>query len=119
MSTRIPTIFALFVIWLILAASYDLVHLVLGAFAAVLVVWLNPVADSSPFRNLSWWGLLVYLPWLFIRILKSGIHVSRLILAPSLPHPAAAHPAFDRARVRGRGRHPRQLHYPDPGHDHG
>lgn len=85
MRARIPTIVALFSIWLILAASYDLVHMVLGAVAAVAVVWLNPVAAESPLRNVSWWGLVGYSPWLFIRILKSGIHVSRLILAPSLP----------------------------------
>jgi len=85
MSARIPTIIALFLIWLILAASYDLVHLVLGAAAAVVIVWLNPVAAADPFKNVSWWGLVRYLPWLFIRILKSGIHVTRLILDPALP----------------------------------
>lgn len=85
MSARIPTIVALFLIWLVLAASYDFVHLVLGAIAAVAVVWLNPVAAESPFRNVSWWGLVGYIPWLIIRVLKSGIHVTRLILSPSLP----------------------------------
>lgn len=85
MSARVPAIVALFLIWLILAASYDLVHLVLGAAAAVVVLWLNPIAPSSPFKNVSWWGLVGYLPWLFIRILKSGIHVTRLILDPALP----------------------------------
>lgn len=85
MSARIPTIVALFLIWLILAASYDLVHLVLGVIAAVVVVWLNPVAANSPFRNVSWWGLVGYMPWLFVRVLKSGLHVTRLILSPSLP----------------------------------
>ena len=85
MSARIPTIVALFLIWLTLAASYDLVHLALGAVAAVAVVWLNPVAASSPFRHVSWWGLVGFIPWLLIRVLKSGLHVTRLILSPSLP----------------------------------
>ena len=85
MSARASKVLALFVIWLILAASYDLVHLVLGAAAAIFVVWLNPIARSSPFTSVSWWGLVGYLPWLFIRILKSGIHVTRLILDPALP----------------------------------
>lgn len=85
MSARIPTIFALFLIWLILAASYDLVHMVLGVVAAVAVVWLNPVAVQSSFRNVSWWGLVGFIPWLLIRVLKGGMHVTRLILSPSLP----------------------------------
>lgn len=85
MSTRIPSIVLLFLIWLILAASYDVAHMVLGAVAAVGVVWLNPVAPASPFKNVSWWGLVGYLPWLFVRVLKSGIHVTRLILDPALP----------------------------------
>jgi multicomponent Na+:H+ antiporter subunit E len=33
----------------------------------------------------SWLAALSYLPWLIGRILKSGFHVSRLILSPSLP----------------------------------
>ena len=85
MSARIPSIVALFLIWLVLAASYDLVHMVLGVAAAVAVVWLNPGAVRSPFRHVSWWGLVGFMPWLFIRVLKSGLHVSRLILSPSLP----------------------------------
>jgi multicomponent Na+:H+ antiporter subunit E len=85
MSARIPTIAVLFLIWLILAASYDVVHLVLGVAAAVGVVWLNPVAPASPFRNVSLWGFAGYAPWLFVRILKSSIHLTRLILDPALP----------------------------------
>ena len=85
MSARIPTIIALFLIWLVLAASYDVVHVALGAVAAVGVVWLNPSSPTSPLRSVSWWGLVGYLPWLFIRILKSGMHLSRLILDPALP----------------------------------
>lgn len=85
MRGRLPTVIALFLIWLILAASYDLAHLVLGAAAVVVVVWLNPSAPGSPFGNVSWWGLVRYLPWLLGRVLMSGIHLTRLILDPALP----------------------------------
>jgi len=36
-------------------------------------------------RRLSWIGAIAYQPWLFGQILKSGFHVSRLILDPKLP----------------------------------
>jgi len=85
MIARAPIVVALFLIWLILAASYDLAHVVLGGIVAVGVMWLNPPSPVSPFRNVSWWGLVGYLPWLFVRVLKSGLHLSRLILDPALP----------------------------------
>jgi len=74
----------LFVIWLLLSASYDVVHVATGAVVAVFVMWLNPVGAGSV-RKVSWLAALVYLPWLSGRILKSGLHVSRLILDPALP----------------------------------
>ena len=75
---------ALFVLWLVLSASYDLIHVVTGAVVASLVVWLSP-SGSSYVRRFSWMAALAYIPWIFGRILKSGLHVSRLILDPALP----------------------------------
>ena len=74
----------LFVFWLLLSASYDVAHVVAGAFFAGVVMWMNP-AGAAATRKLSWLAVLGYLPWLIGRILKSGFHVSRLILDPSLP----------------------------------
>ena len=75
----------LFLAWLVLSASYDLVSVALGLFVALAVTWLNPVDPASPFRSVPWLRVLGYLPWLFARIFRSGIHVTRLILDPSLP----------------------------------
>jgi len=81
---RIMGAFLLFAFWLLLSASYDMAHVVAGAFFAVLVMWLNPPRAAAA-RKVSWLAALGYLPWLIGRILKSALHVSRLILDPALP----------------------------------
>lgn len=80
---RILTAAILFAFWLILSATYDLVHMVVGAVVAALVAWLNPALPHM--RRVRWLPALAYQPWLLWRILKSGLHVSRLILDPKLP----------------------------------
>lgn len=80
---RIIGAFALFAFWLILSASYDVAHVVAGAFFAVVVILLNPPPSTT--RKLSWLAALRYLVWLTGRILKSALHVTRLILDPALP----------------------------------
>jgi multicomponent Na+:H+ antiporter subunit E len=74
----------LFAFWLLLSASCDVVHVAAGAVASAVVIWLKPPGGGSA-RAISWLAGLRYLPWLIGRILKSGFHVSRLILHPALP----------------------------------
>lgn len=81
---RIISALLLFAFWLLLSATYDVAHIMAGAFFTGIVMWLNPSGATST-RKVSWLALLGYLPWLTGRILKSGFHVSRLILTPSLP----------------------------------
>jgi multicomponent Na+:H+ antiporter subunit E len=83
-SMRILGALLLFAFWLLLSASYDVVHVAAGAVIACVVIWLNPVGAGS-LRRVSWLAALGYVPWLMGRILKSGLHVSRLILDPALP----------------------------------
>lgn len=80
---RILTATVLFALWLSLSATLSPAHVAVGAIVAGLVAWVNPVLPHK--RRLSLPAALAYLPWLFGRILKSGLHVSRLILHPSLP----------------------------------
>ena len=80
---RIIGAFALFAFWLILSASYDVAHVVAGAFFASVVIWLNPPPATT--RKVSLLAALRYLVWLTGRILKSAFHVTRLILDPALP----------------------------------
>jgi multicomponent Na+:H+ antiporter subunit E len=81
---RFLSAFALFVLWLVLSASYHWAHVALGAIVSVIVVWINP-RGTAHVRGFAWLYALGYVPWLFGRVVKSGLHVSRLILHPALP----------------------------------
>ena len=75
----------LFLIWLMLSGRFDPVHLGLGVASSLVVVWLNSGQVSSPLQGIPWARLMGYWPWLFLRILQSSLHLTRLILHPSLP----------------------------------
>ncbi|UCH90446.1 MAG: Na+/H+ antiporter subunit E [Nitrospirota bacterium] len=76
---------ALFVLWIMLSASFDWIHLGLGLVLSFTVAWIN--SGHSPFvpKFRLWGNILLYLPWLFVKIVKSGLHLSKLILHPALP----------------------------------
>ena len=86
---------ALFVIWLLLTESYTPAHMALGLVAsfgvALLntevfgVALLNTEVGRPPAVAIRWLQLLRFFPWLFGRILVSGLHLSFLILHPKLP----------------------------------
>ena len=76
---------ALFVLWVLLSGSFDWIHLVLGGLLSFTVAWIN--SGHSPFvpKFRLWGNILLYLPWLFLRIVESSLHLSKLILDPALP----------------------------------
>ena len=76
---------ALFVLWVMLSASFDWIHLGLGLILSFAVAWIN--SGHSPFvpRFRLWGNILLYVPWLFVKIVQSSLHVSKLILHPALP----------------------------------
>jgi multicomponent Na+:H+ antiporter subunit E len=83
---------ALFVMWVMLSGKFDLFHLGLGLVLSFCVAWIN--SGHSPFvpRFGLWGRILLYLPWLFTRIVHSSLHVTKLILHPRLPiHPRLIH----------------------------
>lgn len=76
---------ALFSVWLVLSGKYDNLHLVLGFMASCGVAWLNTGFPHSPFHHFPWVRVVLYSPWLFFRIVESSLHLTKLILSPSLP----------------------------------
>ena len=76
---------ALFALWLLLSESYSLVHMAIGFVAAFGVALLNSSPDSRSDYQLRWPQAVVYVPWLFGRILASGGHLAYLVLHPELP----------------------------------
>ena len=87
LSTTLPhRTVALFVLWLWLSGSYNLLHMAIGLFAAFGVALLNTNRLATPPEyKINWPRLFAYAPWLFGRILLSGLHLSFLILHPRLP----------------------------------
>lgn len=76
---------ALFVLWLLLSDSYNLLHMAIGLAAAFGVAFLNTDRLTPAAFRISWGRLFAYLPWLLWRIFLSGLHLSVLILHPRLP----------------------------------
>lgn len=76
---------AFFGAWVLLSESFEPVHLVLGCVVSLGVALLNTPNNRSPFLGIRWSGMLTYAPWLVVRILRSGMHLSLLILNPRLP----------------------------------
>jgi len=76
---------SLFVLWVLLSGSFEWIHLGLGLIFSFSIAWIN--AGHSPF--VLKFGLclriLLYLPWLFYKIIQSSLHLSKLILHPALP----------------------------------
>jgi multicomponent Na+:H+ antiporter subunit E len=81
---RVLAAIALFAFWLILSATLHPAHMALGAVVACVIAWVTPSGPPMQ-RRVSLPAALGYLPWLLVRVLKSGIHVSWLILNPRLP----------------------------------
>lgn len=76
---------ALFALWLLLSESYTFVHMAIGFAAALGVALLNSSPDSRSDYQLRWPQAVVYVPWLFGRILASGGHLAYMVLHPALP----------------------------------
>lgn len=77
----------LFIVWVLWSGVYKPLLLGLGLFSCFLSVWLakrlgffhHGIQLKSLFRLPALWG------WLLIQVIKSSIHVARIVLTPSLP----------------------------------
>lgn len=76
---------ALFGVWLVLSGKYDLFHVITGFIVACGVAWLNTGFAHSAFHQFPWVRVMVYIPWLFLRVIQSSLHLTKLILSRSLP----------------------------------
>lgn len=74
---------ALFAVWLLLTQKFDAFYLVLGALSALVIARLHTRGPST--SAVRWTWLPVYVPWLLWQVLKSGAHMTYLILHPRLP----------------------------------
>jgi multicomponent Na+:H+ antiporter subunit E len=75
----------LFVFWILLSASFEWIHLGLGLIFSFAVAWSNAGHSTFVPKFRLWSRILLYFPWLFYKIVKSSLHLSKLILHPALP----------------------------------
>lgn len=76
------------VAWLLWSGLYKPLLLALGAFSCALVVYAAlrmHLFDYSVFTLRFSWRLIGYWAWLGKEIVKSSLHVSRVVLSPRLP----------------------------------
>jgi len=76
---------ALLLFWVLLSASFDRIHLAVGAVVCLGVAWVNSGHALFVPKFRLWLRIVLYLPWLFYKILQSSLHLSKLILHPALP----------------------------------
>ena len=83
--TLILKTIGLFGLWVVLSGKIDVFHLSVGLLGAALIAWLNTKprhVDEPPVPLVR---LVLYVPWLFWQIVKSSLHVTKIILDPRLP----------------------------------
>lgn len=79
--------------WLILSGHYDLLHILYGVVSVALVVGLNlklrqvPLVANEPagMASIRIVRLPIYLLWLLVQIIRSGIYVVGVVLHPRMP----------------------------------
>lgn len=76
---------AYFVIWSFVVGQATLYAFLLGFFCALAVAWVDLHRSPPAARYFPWVRLVLYVPWLIVRMVQSGWHVTRLILHPRLP----------------------------------
>lgn len=88
MSRHVLTAVLLAVVWQMWSGHTEPLIVKFGIASVLLVVWLSARMDAvdgtrEPFSL----GLRVfsYIPWLLLEIVKSNVHVARVILSPGLP----------------------------------
>lgn len=76
------------VVWLLWSGHTTPLLLSFGAVSVLLVSWLShrmDVVDREAHLGTTGFRIWLYLPWLLLEIVKSNLHVARVVLSPSLP----------------------------------
>ena len=76
---------AYWIIWLFVVGQMTLYVLLLGLLCSFAVAWVDLHRSAPTGRSFPWVQLFLYVPWLVVQVVKSGLHMTRLILHPKLP----------------------------------
>ncbi len=73
----VQTVIIFLAVWCVLSGKFDAMHLGVGVVTAALVA--AGMHRRRP-QRLPFLRLMVYVPWLLVQIVKSNLHVARLVL---------------------------------------
>ncbi len=76
---------AYWIIWLFVVGQMTPYVVLLGLLCSLAVAWVDLHRSPPPARSFPWVHLFLYVPWLVVQVVKSGLHMTRLILHPKLP----------------------------------
>jgi len=93
------TVTILLAIWCVLSGKFDALHLGVGVVTVVLITVGIHFRRPRPVPLLR---LMLYMPWLGLQIIKSNIHIARLVLLRF----ERVKPRFVRIQPGRRGDHP-------------
>jgi len=86
-------------LWLTWSGIYDNPMILgFGVVSCLLVTWICLKMDSVDGANPGYglgFRIVLYIPWLILEIIKSNLHVAKVVLSPSLP----IQPRLVRAKV--------------------
>lgn len=83
--TFIQNSLLLFILWFLLSGRMEPWFLGLGAFTSIAISWFHSRQPGPPNPAIPFLRFMVFIPWLFYRILLSNFHTMYVILHPKLP----------------------------------
>ena len=89
MKAALPIFLTLAALWLTWSGIYDKPMILgFGVVSCLLVTWICLQMDAADGANPGYglgFRIVSYIPWLIVEILKSNLHVAKVVLSPSLP----------------------------------
>jgi multicomponent Na+:H+ antiporter subunit E len=75
----------LFVLWILLSGRSESWLVILGLLGSIGIAWFHSVQPGRESSAIPALRFMVYLPWLFYRVLISNLHTAFVILHPKMP----------------------------------
>jgi multicomponent Na+:H+ antiporter subunit E len=84
---------SLMMFWIIMSGYLDAIHLSMGVFSVILAMAMNYKMKSHRFfeddmndlKDLRFGHAVFYFFWMILQIVKSAVHVAKVIMSPSMP----------------------------------
>lgn len=75
----------MYIFWLLLTASLDWQELVVGLIVSLVTSWASlKISPSDPGESPSLKNWILYIPILFIEIVRANIQIAKLVLSPKI-----------------------------------